>query len=98
MVKGEAVTYILQAIIVLAWIGLFGASTIAVAEGSTGGSIMSIVGGLVGLVISVALVFWVIGNSEDKPCAKYETSLQYNAATKTTMPMRYCAIQGEWVK
>jgi len=59
---------------------------------------MSIIGGVVGLVISFALVFWAVSNSEDKPCAKYETTLQYNAATKTTMPMRYCAVEGEWVK
>jgi FtsH-binding integral membrane protein len=98
MAKGETMTYVIQAIIVLAWIGLFGASVIAFAEGSTGGSFMSIIGGVVGLVISFALVFWAVNNSEDQPCAKYETTLQYNAATKTTMPMRYCAIEGEWVK
>ena len=91
-------TYIMQAIILVAWVGLFSASIIAILEGSTEGIFMYIVGGVLGLVIAIALAFWGISTSEGQPCARYETTLQYNSATKTTMPMRYCAIEGEWVK
>lgn len=31
------------------------------------------------------------------PCVQYETRLQYNVATKTTMPMRVCVLRGEWL-
>lgn len=34
---------------------------------------------------------------DDRPCVRYETSMQFNAATKTMMPVRYCAQYGEWV-
>ncbi len=91
-------TYVIQAIIILAWIGLFAGSFIALAEGFTGGPITSIIGGAIGLVTALSLLFWAIGNSDNKPCAKYETTMQYNAATKTMMPIRYCALKGEWVK
>jgi len=91
-------SYVIEAIILLAWVGLLIGSVFALATGFAEGYLMSIIGGAVGLVIAVALGSWGISQSEDQPCAKYETTLQYNVATKTTMPMRYCAVEGEWVK
>ena len=91
-------TYVIQAIIILTWIGLFGGSVLAMAEGFSGGTVMEIIGGFIGLVIALSLAIWAASNSDNQPCVKYETTLQYNAATKTTMPVRYCSIQGEWIK
>ena len=44
---------------------------------------------------------WALSQSVEQdstqPCAQYETRSQYNAATKTMMPMRVCVLRGEWV-
>jgi hypothetical protein len=44
---------------------------------------------------------WALAQSveqeQTQPCAQYETRPQYNAATKTLMPMRVCVLRGEWV-
>lgn len=51
------------------------------------------------LVLWLAVLLWLVDKaSTDKPCVEYKTTMQYNAATKTTMPVRYCAEYGEWVK
>lgn len=45
----------------------------------------------------IAVLIWVANQSDNRPCVRYDTTMQYNAATKTTMPVRYCAQYGEWV-
>ena len=60
------------------------------------------------LWIAAAFVLWaaVIGfminaydSEENKgPCLRYETSMYYNAGTKTMMPARRCAERAEWVQ
>jgi fluoride ion exporter CrcB/FEX len=40
----------------------------------------------------------IIAYEEENPCAKYETQMHYNAATKTAMPMKVCIERGEWVQ
>ena len=42
------------------------------------------------------LTYHTIKHEEKAPCVKYSTIMQYNAATKTMMPVRYCEIRGEW--
>ena len=44
------------------------------------------------------LLGWMIESDQEFPCVKYETTMQYNGATKTVMPMRYCVERGEWVQ
>jgi len=39
----------------------------------------------------------LVEQEQTQPCAQYETRSQYNAATKTMMPMRVCVLRGEWV-
>lgn len=87
-------SYILYAVIFLVWVGIFFGSLTLIMDGDT----TSIVLGVLGLIICLSSAFWALSQSDNKPCARYETTMQYNAATKTTMPMRYCAEYGEWVK
>lgn len=50
------------------------------------------------VLVSVFFALAAKGIKEDnRPCVRYETSMQFNAATKTMMPARYCAQYGEWV-
>ena len=49
--------------------------------------------------LSLAWLFGLMIESDQEfPCVKYETTMQYNSATKTVMPMRYCVERGEWVQ
>jgi len=51
------------------------------------------------LSISIAGVLWLIAEAEQRgPCLRYETGMQFNPATKTTMPYRFCAERGEWIE
>ena len=53
----------------------------------------------VAFFLSLAWLFgWLIESDQEFPCVKYETTMQYNSATKTVMPMRYCVERGEWVQ
>lgn len=95
--------YILLAIIVLIWIGVLFASISLFmdtlwGDGWFDNDLINLGLGIAGLVLCVASLFWAISQDEAKPCAQYDTRLQYNPATKTTMPMKYCAVEGEWVK
>lgn len=97
--------YIFGAIVILIWFGiLFGSVTLLVDTGSGWGisvfknDLYNYALGIAGLAVCIASLLWVASSEEDKPCVRYETSMQYNATTKTTMPMRYCAQYGEWVK
>lgn len=49
-------------------------------------------------VFTLLLPIYVFEHPDNRPCVRYETTYQYNAATKTTMPVRYCAQYGEWVE
>lgn len=53
---------------------------------------------LLGVLTLVLPPLFIKYPAPDRPCVRYETTYQYNAATKTTMPVRYCAQYGEWVK
>lgn len=57
------------------------------------------IGGIaIGLIVLCLPVLMWKYPTPDRPCVRYETTMQYNAATKTTMPVRYCAQYGEWVE
>lgn len=89
---------IIIAIQIVILIGLFVGSVYLMLDGFTG--YLGIGWGFVGLGIFTAVIAFLIhASSSDnlKPCAKYETGMQFNAATKTTMPYRYCAVEGEWI-
>ena len=96
--------YVLGAIVFLVWMGILFASatllmdTISFGDGWFDNDLLNIGLAIAGLIACIASAFWVVGSSEDKPCVKYDTTYQYNAATKTTMPVQYCAVEGEWVK
>lgn len=53
----------------------------------------------------IAVISWgfalgyVIDKDEvdDRPCVRYETTMMYNAAVKTLMPVKFCAQYGEWI-
>lgn len=58
---------------------------------------------LLGCLLTIGLLtftFWFADSisKDSPPCAQYETQMMYNAATKTIMPARFCAVEGEWVK
>lgn len=96
--------YVLGAVIILVWVGILVSSinllmnTISFDDGLFESNLLNIGLAIAGLIVCVASVLWLISNVEDKPCVKYDTTYQYNAATKTTMPVQYCAVEGEWVK
>lgn len=95
--------YVLGAVVMLLWIGiLFGSLILLINiqfDGSRFGNVLIDIGlGITGLILCIASLLWLVNQDEAKPCAQYDTKMQYNPATKTTMPMKYCAVQGEWVK
>jgi hypothetical protein len=51
------------------------------------------------LMLGLGLVIQA-GINEDRkgPCLQHETTMQFNAATKTMMPARHCVLRGEWVE
>ena len=52
----------------------------------------------VGCFFSLAWLLAEAVKYEDQyPCLNYETTMQYNPAIKTMMPMRHCIERGEWV-
>lgn len=91
-------SYVIESIILLLWIGIFFGSIIAIIEGYDEQNLIWIIGGVIGLILCLATALWGLNQKDNKPCVHYETNMQYNAATKTIMPMRYCAQYGEWVK
>lgn len=98
-------SYVLGAIVMLIWIGiLFGSITLMINTSEQWGNVVfekplhNYLLAIAGLIVCIASILWLVNQPEDKPCVKYETGMQYNPATKTTMPMRYCAQYGEWVK
>ncbi|AHX01089.1 hypothetical protein M316_0024 [Nitrincola phage 1M3-16] len=46
--------------------------------------------------LSLAGLLMFLGSQDSKPCARYESIMQYNPATKTMMPMKVCVQYGEW--
>lgn len=98
-------SYVLGAVAMLIWIGMLFGSVILIINTTDGYSytvfkqpLHNYLLAVFGLIICIASLLWIVSQPDDKPCVRYETSYQYNAATKTMMPMRYCAQQGEWVK
>lgn len=95
--------YVYASIIALLWLALFGASFIGLIsvsfdEGLFDKRWQNALISVFGLVLSISLLLWFVDKqASDKPCVKYETTMQYNAATKSTMPVRYCALEGEWI-
>lgn len=96
-------TYVLAAIAALVWIGIFMGSVVLLVDTFDDGGLFdnpwhNVIVAISGLIFCIASALWLANQPEGKPCARYETTMQYNAALKTTMPMRYCAEYGEWVK
>jgi hypothetical protein len=64
--------------------------------------------GATDLMAWVLGAIWVLGlawgislaaeQETNNPCVEYEARMTYNAATKTTMPLRVCIERGEWVE
>jgi predicted membrane protein len=51
------------------------------------------------LFLCLAFTITFIVRYEQKyPCLKYETTMQYDPATKMMRPMRICTQRGEWVE
>jgi len=51
------------------------------------------------LSLTIAGTLWLRVKAEERgPCLRYETGVQFNPATKTTMPYRFCAERGEWIE
>ena len=49
------------------------------------------------VIVGITLLTYLAIEQEEKaPCVKYNSIMQYNAATKTIMPVRYCVLRGEW--
>jgi hypothetical protein len=52
--------------------------------------------------VGVLMLAWVLSLAADReardPCVEYELRMTYNAATKTTMPLRVCIERGEELK
>lgn len=46
--------------------------------------------------VIVSLIIEYMPVDESKPCLEYKTVIQYNAATKTMMPAKYCQQYGKW--
>ena len=88
------ITFILYTFAFLVWGGLLTLAIYLLTESH------QFVEGLAVTLIVCALTYWFfVQLSENKPpCAKYETVMQYNPVIKNVAPMRYCAIEGEWVK
>lgn len=49
-------------------------------------------------LFSAWLLSLVIDAENKNPCLEYETTMMYNAATKTMMPVRSCKKRGEWAE
>lgn len=49
-------------------------------------------------LFSAWLLSLAIEAGNENPCLEYETTMMYNAATKTIMPIRSCKKRGEWVE
>lgn len=90
--------YILWAAALLFLVGMFIGSVVLILNGWDAGSPGSIIAGVIGLILVLSIGFWVAGSADNKPCVQHATVMQYNAATKTTMPVRYCVQYGEWVR
>lgn len=52
---------------------------------------------VIDFVLFASFLQYLYDRQQDTPCVKYETSMQFNAATKTVMPLRVCVERGEWV-
>lgn len=51
------------------------------------------------LVMGLSVLVYAQQQEDNKgPCVEYRTEMQWNPATKTMMPARFCVNRGEWVK
>ena len=51
------------------------------------------------IALTIAGALWLRAKAEQRgPCLRYETGVQFNPATKTMTPYRYCAERGEWIE
>jgi len=50
------------------------------------------------IFILTFIIKWSTEEEEQGPCLKKETSLAWNAATKTMMPYTSCTERGTWTK
>ena len=89
-------TYILIGTAVTAWLAMLAFAFFWWAEK---GSVAGALSVFVWISISMAGALWMKAESQKRgPCLRYETGMQVNPTTKTTMPYRVCAERGEWVE
>jgi hypothetical protein len=88
-------SYILQAIAVVAYVGLL---FYFIGNALDGGGLGYVIGAVVMTVTTVAIIIGAVDQDEKRgPCVKYETQWSYNSATKSNMPYRVCVERGEWI-
>ncbi len=88
-------SYIFQAIIVVGFLGLL---FFFAGNALKDGGLFYIIGAITMIVLLIAGILYASAEEEKQgPCIKEETSWQYNAATKTSMPYKHCVERGTWV-
>lgn len=84
---------------IIGWVGaVFGAAILAI-ELRAPWSLLAGAMCIGFLVLGFGTLLKVMAEEESRgPCLHYETGTQYNPATRTVMPYRYCAERGEWTE
>lgn len=59
---------------------------------------LKIVFGILCFLFTAWLISLMCEAENKNPCLEYETTMMYNVATKTMMPVRSCKKRGEWVE
>ena len=90
-------SYIITSILIIGYIAWLFGSILFMAESD---GLKYKMAGLISVVLALAVLIWAYDkyDAKNQPCAIYKTRLEYNPALKMTMPMKYCAERGEWVK
>ena len=78
------------------WFSAVGGTIIYCLEGNQ--LSLKVVFSVATFLFSAGLLSLVIETENKNPCLEYETTMMFNAATKTMMPIRSCKKRGEWVK
>jgi membrane protein implicated in regulation of membrane protease activity len=85
-------------LVVTAFVVWFGAILGCIVYASDVESIPVAILAIVIFILGMAFVMKMTTEEEkNHPCLKTETSMVYNPATKTVMPMQYCVERGTWV-
>lgn len=59
---------------------------------------LKVVFGILCFLFTAWLIPLMYEAENKNPCLEYETTMMYNVATKTMMPIRSCKKRGEWVE